>query len=127
VGTSNIHYDNMLYAQIDSVYSALSTLDYSTLEVDFFDTEWPSKGESYEFDAMSENTQIYKGNPLHILAYNQGPPMRPFLRLETYVFSLFNEDLNTDSTSERNYRLFKYYRSPSPTYDVGLHGSLSGN
>lgn len=121
---TNLHYGNMLHAQIDSVYSALSALGYPALEVKVSETGWPSKGDSDEVGATPENARIYNSNLLQLLAQNQGTPMRPSLRLETYVFALFNEDRKPGQTSERNYGLFK--SDGSPAYDVGLHGSLSG-
>lgn len=121
---TNLHYGNMLHAQIDSVYSALSALGYPALEVKVSETGWPSKGDSDEVGATPENARIYNSNLLQLLAQNQGTPMRPSFRLETYVFALFNEDRKPGQTSERNYGLFK--SDGSPAYDVGLHGSLSG-
>eukprot|EP01018_Ginkgo_biloba_P013216 Gb_00761 [translate_table: standard] len=121
---TNLHYDNMLYAQIDAVYSALSALGYPALEVKVSETGWPSKGDPDEAGASPENARIYNGNLLQRLAQNQGTPMRPSLSLETYVFALFNENLKPGPTSERNYGLFK--PDGSQAYNIGLTGSLSG-
>lgn len=121
---TNLHYSNMFHAQIDAVYSALSALGYSAMEIKVSETGWPSKGDSDEVGATPENARIYNGNLLQLLAQNQGTPMRPSVRLESYVFALFNEDQKPGKTSERNYGLFK--SDGSPAYDVGLHGSLSG-
>ncbi|KAA8525076.1 hypothetical protein F0562_007060 [Nyssa sinensis] len=41
---SNLHYDNMLFAQIDAVHSALASLGYKKLPVHISETGWPSKG-----------------------------------------------------------------------------------
>eukprot|EP01018_Ginkgo_biloba_P024626 Gb_19778 [translate_table: standard] len=120
---TNLHYDNMFYAQVDAVYSALAALGYATLEVRVSETGWPSKGDSDEAGATPQNAQIYNKNLLQRQAQNQGTPMRPTLSLQTYIFALFNEDLKPGPTSERNYGLYK----PDGTmaYNVGLDGSLS--
>uniref|UniRef100_A0A0D6R0H7 glucan endo-1,3-beta-D-glucosidase n=1 Tax=Araucaria cunninghamii TaxID=56994 RepID=A0A0D6R0H7_ARACU len=122
---SNLRYNNMLHAQIDSVYSAISALGYENIQVQVSETGWPSQGDSDEVGATFENAQIYNGNLLRLLAQNQGTPMRPSVSLDTYVFALFNENLKPGKTSERNYGLFK--PDGTPAYDLGLHGSLSGS
>jgi hypothetical protein len=40
------------------------------------------------------------------------------MRLEVYLFALFNEDLKPGPTSERNYGLFR--PDESMTYNVGI-------
>lgn len=42
---SNLHYDNMLFAQIDAVYYALAAVGYKKLPVHISETGWPSKGD----------------------------------------------------------------------------------
>ncbi|MCI17750.1 glucan endo-13-beta-glucosidase 11-like, partial [Trifolium medium] len=49
---------------------------------------------------------------------NQGTPLNPRMRLEVYLFALFNEDLKPGPTSERNYGLFR--PDESMTYNVGI-------
>ncbi|MED6123563.1 hypothetical protein PIB30_050310 [Stylosanthes scabra] len=40
----NLHYDNMLYAQIDAVYFAIKALGHTDIVVRISETSWPSKG-----------------------------------------------------------------------------------
>eukprot|EP01018_Ginkgo_biloba_P016167 Gb_10212 [translate_table: standard] len=119
---TNLHYDNLLYAQIDAVYSALSALGYANLEVIVSETGWPSMGDPDEAGATPQNAQTYNGNLLQRLAQKQGTPLRPTLSLQDYIFALFNEDMKPGPTSERNYGLFK--PDGTPIYNVGLIGSL---
>eukprot|EP01018_Ginkgo_biloba_P013201 Gb_00781 [translate_table: standard] len=119
---TNLHYDNLLYAQIDAVYSALSALGYANLEVIVSETGWPLMGDPDEAGATPQNAQTYNGNLLQRLAQKQGTPLRPTLSLQDYIFALFNEDMKPGPTSERNYGLFKL--DGTPVYNVGLIGSL---
>lgn len=120
---NNVVYKNMLYAQVDAVYSALSALGYPNLEVIVTETGWPSNGDADEAGATLQNAQTYNGNLLQLLAQNKGTPLRPNVVLQAYLFALFNEDMKPGPTSERNYGLFE--PNGIEVYDVGLTGSLS--
>jgi exo-beta-1,3-glucanase (GH17 family) len=120
---NNIRYNNMLYAQVDAVYSALSALGYANLEVTVSETGWPSMGDASEAGATLQNAQTYNGNLLQLLAQNQGTPLRPKLVLQAYLFALFNEDMKPGPTSERNFGLFK--PDGTAVYNLGLTGTLS--
>ncbi|KAE8673340.1 sporulation-specific protein 15-like [Hibiscus syriacus] len=41
---TKLHYDNMLYAQVDAVVYAMTSLGYGGIEVRVAETGWPSKG-----------------------------------------------------------------------------------
>ncbi|KAL2473767.1 Glycosyl hydrolase superfamily protein [Forsythia ovata] len=115
---TNLHYDNMLYAQVDAVIFAIGKMGFGGLEVGVSETGWPSKGDPDESGATVENAAIYNQNLLRRQVENEGTPLRPNTRLEIYVFALFNEDMKPGQTSERNYGLFQ----PDGTmaYNVGL-------
>ncbi|CAN6466302.1 unnamed protein product [Victoria cruziana] len=115
---NGLHYDNMLFAQIDAVYAALEAANHGKLIVKVSETGWPSKGDPQEIGATLENARTYNGNLIKIVAEQKGTPKRPDCPLEVYVFALFNENLKPGPTSERNYGLFK--PDGTPAYDVGL-------
>lgn len=119
---TNLKYDNMLYAQIDSVYSAIKAMGHTDIDVRISETGWPSKGDSDEPGANPENAGIYNGNLLKRIAENQGTPMKPSMPIDIFVFALFNEDLKPGPTSERNYGLL--YPDGTPVYNIGLQGYL---
>lgn len=123
---SNLHYDNMLFAQIDAVYSALSSLGYKKLPLQISETGWPSKGDEDEPGASLENAQKYNGNLMKLISQKSGTPMRPTSYLDIYVFALFNENMKPGPTSERNYGLFKPDKSPAYTLRVGVAGNATG-
>ncbi|KAL6197397.1 hypothetical protein ACLB2K_033006 [Fragaria x ananassa] len=115
---TKLHYDNMLYAQVDAAIFAMARLGFNGIEVKVSETGWPSKGDANEIGATLQNAAIYNRNLLRRQMANEGTPLRPRMRLEVYVFALFNEDMKPGPTSERNYGLFQ----PDGTmaYNVGL-------
>ncbi|KAK6154852.1 hypothetical protein DH2020_009100 [Rehmannia glutinosa] len=117
---TNLHYDNMMYAQVDAVIFAMARMGYGGLEVRVSETGWPSQGDPNETGATVDNAAIYNGNLLRRQMRNEGTPLRPGMRLEVYLFALFNEDMKPGPTSERNYGLLQ----PDGTmvYNVGLSG-----
>lgn len=119
---TNLHYDNMLYAQIDAVYSAIKAMGHTDIQVKVSETGWPSKGDLNEVGATPENARLYNGNLLKLIQQNQGTPAKPSVPVDIYVFALFNEDLKPGPVSERNYGLF--YPDGTPVYNVGLQGYL---
>ncbi|KAF6167466.1 hypothetical protein GIB67_031667 [Kingdonia uniflora] len=119
---TKLHYDNMLYAQVDAVIFAAYRMGFGGVEVRVSETGWPSKGDSNEVGATIANAEIYNKNLLRRQLTNEGTPLRPNQRLEVYLFALFNEDMKPGPTSERNYGL--YEPDLTMTYNVGL-SSLS--
>ncbi|CAA2987533.1 Glucan endo-1,3-beta-glucosidase 14 [Olea europaea subsp. europaea] len=119
---TNLKYDNMLYAQIDAVYSAIKAMGHTDIQVRVSETGWPSKGDPSEVGATLENARLYNGNLLSRIQQNQGTPAKPSVPIDVYVFALFNEDLKPGPSSERNYGL--YYPDGTPVYNIGLQGFL---
>ncbi|XP_057536808.1 glucan endo-1,3-beta-glucosidase 11-like [Amaranthus tricolor] len=115
---TKLHYDNMLYAQVDAVIFANWRLGFGGLDVRVSETGWPSMGDPNEIGATIENAAAYNKNLVRRQLANQGTPLRPNKRLEVYVFALFNEDMKPGPTSERNYGLF--HPDCRMTYNVGL-------
>ncbi|XP_076951406.1 glucan endo-1,3-beta-glucosidase 11-like [Bidens hawaiensis] len=115
---TNMHYDNMLYAQVDAVIFAMARLGFGGIEVRVSETGWSSKGDLNEVGATPQNAAVYNRNLLKRQMTGEGTPLRPKMRLEVYVFALFNEDMKPGPTSERNYGFYK----PDGTmvYNVGL-------
>ncbi|CAK9184713.1 unnamed protein product [Ilex paraguariensis] len=118
---TNLNYDNMLYAQIDAVYSAMKAMGHTDVRVKISETGWPSKGDPNEVGATPQNAQLYNGNLLRRIAQQQGTPAKSSVPIDVYVFALFNENQKPGPASERNYGLF--YPNGTPVYNVGLQGS----
>nr|AWA44796.1 hypothetical protein SS14E05_000002 [Saccharum spontaneum] len=119
---TGLRYDNMLYAQVDAVYTAIQGLGYTDVEVKVSETGWPSRGDADEPGATPEYAGTYIRNLLQRIEMKQGTPLRPATPVDVYVFALFNENLKPGPASERNYGLF--YPDGTPVYNVGLNGYL---
>lgn len=119
---TGLHYDNMLYAQIDAVYSAIRAMGHADIQVQVSETGWPSKGDPDEVGATPENAATYNGNLLQRIQRKEGTPAKPNVPIDVYAFALFNEDQKPGPTSERNYGLF--YPNETPVYSIGLQGNL---
>ncbi|KAJ1270880.1 hypothetical protein BS78_06G084700 [Paspalum vaginatum] len=119
---TKLNYDNMLYAQVDSVYAAIQALGHTDIDVKISETGWPSGGDPDEAGATPEYAGTYIGNLLQRIEMKQGTPLRPSVPIDVYVFALFNENLKPGPASERHYGLF--YPDGTPVYNVGLRGYL---
>uniref|UniRef100_A0A0A9CX37 glucan endo-1,3-beta-D-glucosidase n=1 Tax=Arundo donax TaxID=35708 RepID=A0A0A9CX37_ARUDO len=113
-----LQYTSMLYAQVDAVTFAAARLGYGNIPVHVSETGWPSKGDANEAGATVENARAYNRNLLVRQVSGEGTPLRPKLRLEVYLFALFNENMKPGPASERNYGL--YQPDGTMVYNVGL-------
>jgi hypothetical protein len=111
------NYTNMFDAQLDAVYSAMKRLGYGDVDIVVAETGWPSVGDPNQPGVSMENAISYNKNLVKHVNSGKGTPLMPNRTFETYVFSLFNENLKP-SVSERNFGLFK--PDLTPVYDVGI-------
>ncbi|CAH9089556.1 unnamed protein product, partial [Cuscuta epithymum] len=123
-GNRNVHYDNLLFAQIDAVYAAAAKMGYPNVCVQVSETGWPSKGGPTEAAATKQNAMTYNRNLLNLAANRGRTPLSPGrCNLEVSVFALFNENQKPGPLSEQNYGLFN--ADGSPAYQIG--SSACGN
>ncbi|GMJ07509.1 hypothetical protein like AT2G26600 [Hibiscus trionum] len=122
---TKLHYDNMLDAQIDAAYAALEDAGFKKMEIIVTETGWASLGDENESAATVENARTYNYNLRKRLAKMKGTPLRPKNMVKAYVFAMFNENLKTGPTSERNFGLFK--PDGSISYDIGFQGLKSSS
>ncbi|KAL8216589.1 hypothetical protein R6Q57_023426 [Mikania cordata] len=121
---NNLHYDNMLFAQIDAVYAALDKSGHKELPIQISETGWPSKGDEDEVGVSPENAKKYNGKLLKMVKQKKGTPAMPDYDLDIFIFALFNENLKPGPTSEKNFGLFK--PDGTPAYDLGFSGVSGG-
>ncbi|XAR67777.1 Glucan endo-1,3-beta-D-glucosidase [Bertholletia excelsa] len=122
---TQLHYDNMLEAQIDAAYAALEKAGFKKMAVIVSETGWASKGDENEAGATVVNARAYNYNLRKRLASRKGTPYRPKISVKAYAFALFNENLKPGPTSERNFGLFK--ADGSIAYDIGFDGLESSS
>jgi exo-beta-1,3-glucanase (GH17 family) len=120
---TDLHYDNMLDAQIDATYAALEDAGFKKMEVIVTETGWASLGDANEAAATVSNARTFNYNLRKRLAKKKGTPLRPKMVVKAYIFAIFNENLKSGPTSERNFGLFK--PDGSISYDIGFHGLSS--
>ncbi|XP_057967382.1 glucan endo-1,3-beta-glucosidase 14-like isoform X2 [Malania oleifera] len=122
---TDLHYDNMLDAQIDSAYAALEDAGIKKMEVIVTETGWASRGDANEAAATVNNARTFNYNLRKRLAKKKGTPLRPKMVVKAYIFAVFNEDSKPGPTSERNFGLFK--ADGSISYDIGFSGLKSSS
>ncbi|ESQ55575.1 hypothetical protein EUTSA_v10025369mg [Eutrema salsugineum] len=115
---TRLHYDNMMYAQVDAVAFAAAKLGYRNIEVRVAETGWPSKGDPGEIGASPLNAATYNRNLMMRQFAGEGTPARRNSRLDVYIFALFNEDMKPGPTSEKNYGIFR--PDGSLAYNLGF-------
>ncbi|KAJ4768515.1 hypothetical protein LUZ62_078890 [Rhynchospora pubera] len=116
-------YTNMFDAQIDSIFYALMALNFKTLKLMVTESGWPNKGAISETAATPDNAQTYNTNLIRHVVNDSGTPAKPGEEIDTYIFSLFNENRKPGIASERNWGLFY----PDQTSIYSLDWSGRGN
>ncbi|XP_042397880.1 glucan endo-1,3-beta-glucosidase 14-like [Zingiber officinale] len=122
---TDLHYDNMLDAQIDAAYAALEAAGYDKMEVRISETGWASASTDNETGANLQNARTYNFNLRKRLFKKKGTPLRPKIVVKAYIFALFNEDSKTGANSEKHYGLFE--PNGSIAYDIGYSGLKSSS
>lgn len=122
---TDLHYDNMLDAEIDAVYAALESVGYDKMEVRVSETGWASEGDEGEAGANPHNARTYNFNLYKRLLKKKGTPLRPKIPVRVFLFALFNENLKPGPSSERHYGLFK--ADGSVAYNMGFTGLRSSD
>ncbi|MQM18850.1 hypothetical protein Taro_051847 [Colocasia esculenta] len=105
-------------AQLDAVFSAMKQLGFWDVEIVVSETGWPSRGEAWEMGVDAEKAREYNANVVRHVTSGAGTPLMSDRKFEAFIFSLFNEDLKSGRTSERNFELFM--AGMTPVYDIGI-------
>ena len=115
---TGITYTSMLEAQLDAVFSAMKRLGFGDVEIAVGETGWPSKAEDGQAGVSAAEAAEYNRYLIGEAGGGSGTPLMPKRTFETYIFSLFNENLKPGPIAERNFGLFQ--PDLTPVYDVGL-------
>lgn len=100
-----LHYTNVLDAMIDAAYFSMKNLNFTDVVVLVTMTGWPSKGDSNEPHAKTDNADLYNSNLIKHVLDRTGTPFHPEVISSVYIYELFNEDLRSP-VSEANWGLF---------------------
>ncbi|KAG0446966.1 hypothetical protein HPP92_028580 [Vanilla planifolia] len=115
----------MFDAQMDAVFTAMNRLGYGDVAITIGESGWPSAGDPGQLGVNIEDAESYNGNLIRHVTSGNGTPLMPNRTFETYVFSLFNENLKPGPTAERNFGLFR--PDFTPVYNAGvLRGGSQG-
>ncbi|XP_023635951.1 glucan endo-1,3-beta-glucosidase isoform X2 [Capsella rubella] len=111
-------YTNMLDAQLDSVYSAMDKLGFSDVEIVIGEIGWPSEGDIDQIGVDVSTAAEFNKHLVARVDSGTGTPLMPNRSFETYIFALFDENLKSGPTSERNFGIFR--SDLTPIYDIGI-------
>ncbi|KAL3829121.1 hypothetical protein ACJIZ3_017923 [Penstemon smallii] len=119
---TGVNYTNMFDAQMDAVYSAMKRVGYGDVDIVVAETGWPSAGNPNQLGVSVDDAASYNGNLMKHVSSSVGTPLMPNRTFETFIFSLFNENLKV-GVSEQNFGLFRPdlepTTGPSPSSDTG--------
>lgn len=122
-----LHYSNMLDAQLDAVVAAMAELGFPHVKLAISETGWPTKGGTDQPGANVANAVKY--NHGLVARFSASPPVgtprRPGAFIPAFIFSLFNENQKPGAITERNWGVF--YPSGTPIYSIDLSGSNQGS
>jgi exo-beta-1,3-glucanase (GH17 family) len=114
---TGITYTNMFDAMMDALHSAMKAVGYGDVGLVVGETGWPTNCDGYEACSVA-NAATFNGNLVRHASSRRGTPLMPNRRFETYLFSLFDENLKPGPTAERNWGLFR--PDFTPIYDIGI-------
>lgn len=116
-----LHYTSVFDAMIDAVYFSMKNLNFTDIVVLVTETGWPSKGDSKEPYATTDNADTYNSNLIKHVFDRSGTPLHPEFTSSVYIYELFNEDLRSPPVSEANWGLF--YGNSTPVYLLHVSGT----
>ncbi|KAL7090802.1 hypothetical protein ACP275_12G064800 [Erythranthe tilingii] len=99
----------------------MSYLNFTNIPIQVTESGWPSKSDSSEPDATSDNANTYNSNLIRHVLNNTGTPKHPGIAVSTYIYELYNEDLRPGPGSEKNWGMFD--SNGVPVYTLHLTGS----
>ncbi|CAL5203597.1 unnamed protein product [Lathyrus oleraceus] len=114
-------YDSMFDAMVDATYYSIKGLNFNDIPIVVTESGWPRLGGSNEPDANVENAEAYVNNLIRRVLNDSGPPSRPEIGTNTYLYELFDEDERIGPISEKHWGLF-YTTNGSSVYPLSFGG-----
>ncbi|KAH0470828.1 hypothetical protein IEQ34_000551 [Dendrobium chrysotoxum] len=107
VQDGQLQYQNLFDATVDALYSALEKVGGNSVPIVVSESGWPSDG---GVGASTENAQTYVSNLIrHVW---QGTPKRPGNYIDTFIFSMFDENMKQPQGTENHFGLFNPDKQP---------------
>ncbi|GFP92646.1 glucan endo-1 3-beta-glucosidase 2 [Phtheirospermum japonicum] len=122
-----LHYTNVFDAMVDAAYFAMADLNVTNVPVLVTESGWPSKGDSNEPDATTDNANTYNSNLIRNVLNKTGTPKHPGIAVSTYIYELYNEDTKSGPLSEKNWGLFDPNGNPVYILHLTDSGSVLAN
>ncbi|MBA0810756.1 hypothetical protein Gohar_002715 [Gossypium harknessii] len=121
------HYNGMFDAMVDATYYSMDALNFSGIPIVVTETGWPWQGGPNEPDATVENAGTFINYLIRRVSNDSGPPSRPNIPINTYIYELFNEDKRPGPVSEKNWGVL--YTNGTAVFPLSLSGSsqIMGN
>ncbi|KAH0470799.1 hypothetical protein IEQ34_000522 [Dendrobium chrysotoxum] len=108
VTDGQLQYQNLFDAILDALYSALEKVGGGGVTIVVSESGWPSDGRDI---ATQQNAQTYLSNLIQHVG--RGTPKRPGISIDTYIFAMFDENLEQpQGTDQNHYGLFTPNKQP---------------
>ncbi|KAL3379511.1 hypothetical protein AABB24_000287 [Solanum stoloniferum] len=108
-GTNSVGYQNLFDALLDSMYFAMEKLGGQNIEIIVSESGWPSEGHPA---ATLKNARTYYTNLINHVKGGVGTPKKPGRTIETYLFTMFDENRKEGEASEKHFGLFNPDQRP---------------
>ncbi|KAF9603605.1 hypothetical protein IFM89_037104 [Coptis chinensis] len=108
-----LNYNNLFDAIVDAFNAALEKINLADVLVGVSETGWPTAGNE-PYTTIS-NAQTYNTNLKKHVA-EAGTPRRPNVRMDLFIFAMFNENQKNGGAVEQNFGLF--YPNMQPVYPL---------
>ncbi|GLJ36086.1 hypothetical protein SUGI_0723990 [Cryptomeria japonica] len=120
VTDGNLMYNNLFGVFVDAFISAMEKLGHSNIPIVITESGWPTAGNAV---ATVDNARTYNNNLIKHVLSNAGTPKRPGTTIETYIFTLFNENQKTGAEA-RHFGLFDTTKIPVYPMDFLAESSV---
>ncbi|MCO5567381.1 hypothetical protein L7F22_021071 [Adiantum nelumboides] len=109
-------YTNLLDTQLDAIWVAMTKVGFPNVQIQITETGWPTLNAGASPNLASEYVEQLVAKMLADPPH--GTPLHPGLYIQTYLFSLFNEDQRPGPIFEQNWGML--YPNGSRVYKFDL-------
>ncbi|RXH82327.1 hypothetical protein DVH24_036668 [Malus domestica] len=121
VTDGGLSYYNLFDAMVDGLYASLEKAAAPRVQVVVSEAGWPSDGNGNV--TAPGNAQTYNSNLIKHVLSSRGTPRLPGSSIETYIFSMFNENMKPGDAVEQHRGLF--YPNKSSVYPINFGSKRS--